>query len=47
VTLTGSTSENQSERVCAISSIDLAWLRPRAVVMNSAQPSFSVTIGAR
>ena len=24
----------------------LAWLRPRAVVMNNAHPSFSVTIGA-
>src|SRR6202042_3542668 len=34
VTLTGSTSENQSPRVSAISIFDLAWLRPRAVVMK-------------
>jgi hypothetical protein len=47
VTLTGSTSENQSSRALAMSSIDLAWLRPRAVVMNRAQPPFSITIGAR
>src|ERR1700693_1517401 len=30
-----------------MSSIDLAWLRPRAVVMNNAHPPFSITIGAR
>jgi len=39
--LTGSTSENQSWRVWAMSSMVLAWLRPRAVVMKSAQPLFS------
>jgi hypothetical protein len=42
---TDDTSANQCGFFLAMSSMALAWLRPRGVVMNAAQPLFSSTIG--
>ena len=39
--------QHLGEPVVTRLSMLLAWLRPRAVVMNNANPSFSITIGAR
>src|SRR6516225_12378097 len=47
VAVAGRISVNQAGSARAASSMVLAWLLPRGVVMNSAQPLFSARIGRR